>query len=256
MMSNNNSTLFIDDDGEGGIPVVFIHSLTGNTTHWAAQLEHVRKTRRAVALDLRGHGRSNTAVNHTIEAMAQDVQTVVEQLGLESFILVGHSMGGTVAAEYVGMYPQNVVGLLLVDPSGDSTLMPAEQVEQYLGALQSDAYEGFIEGYWGQILTGSTAETEEKILQDLRSMAKETVVGVFNSLFHYSPVSALQKYNGPMLSIITPYNDLPISLHNLVPKLNHAVMTGTGHWLQLDKPEVFNQMLDGFLEQVGVETAV
>ena len=52
--------LHVDDDGTGGVPVVFVHSFTGDTTHWSAQLEHLRKTRRAVAFDLRGHGQSES----------------------------------------------------------------------------------------------------------------------------------------------------------------------------------------------------
>ena len=50
--------LHADDGGSGGVPVVFIHSYAGDTTHWTAQLAHLRKTRRAIALDLRGHGQS------------------------------------------------------------------------------------------------------------------------------------------------------------------------------------------------------
>src|SRR5688572_7504733 len=44
--------IYIDDGGEGGgLPVVFAHSYAGNTTHWAAQLAHLRASRRAVAFD-------------------------------------------------------------------------------------------------------------------------------------------------------------------------------------------------------------
>jgi pimeloyl-ACP methyl ester carboxylesterase len=47
--------LAVDDGGEGGLPVVLVHSLAGNAGHWEAQLAHLRRTRRALALDLRGH---------------------------------------------------------------------------------------------------------------------------------------------------------------------------------------------------------
>ena len=50
--------LAVDDGGTGGLPVVFLHSYAGSKAHWAAQLAHLRKTRRAVAIDLRGHGDS------------------------------------------------------------------------------------------------------------------------------------------------------------------------------------------------------
>uniref|UniRef100_UPI003083F334 alpha/beta fold hydrolase n=1 Tax=Myxococcus vastator TaxID=2709664 RepID=UPI003083F334 len=57
-MMGAKGLLNVDDGGVGGLPVVFVHSSAGNTTHWAAQLSHLRKRQRAVALDLRGHGKS------------------------------------------------------------------------------------------------------------------------------------------------------------------------------------------------------
>jgi len=251
-MSKKTSNIFVDDGGAGSIPVVFIHSLPGNTKQWSAQLNYIRKTRRAIALDLRGHGQSLPPANgdYAIESMVQDIQTVVDQLGIESFILVGHSMGGSVAGAYAGVYPERVAGLLLVDPSGDSTQMPIEEVQQYLGALESEAYSNVIKGYLNQILTGSTETTQAKVMQDLRDTPKATVVGVFKELFKYNPVPALERYDGPKLSVITSINETPFSVHNLVPNLPHKMITGTGHWLQLDKPEEFNRIMDEFLSSV------
>src|SRR5687768_9563791 len=52
-------TLVVDDGGRGGVPIVFAHSYAGSKTHWSAQLAHLRKSRRAIAFDLRGHGDSS-----------------------------------------------------------------------------------------------------------------------------------------------------------------------------------------------------
>ena len=252
-MSKKTANIYIDDGGDGSVPVVFVHSLAGNTQQWSTQLSHLRTTRRAVAIDLRGHGQSSSPEtgDYAIDSMAQDVQTVVGQLGIQRFILVGHSMGGSVAGAYAGAYPERVAGLLLVDPSGDSTQMPVEEVQQYLGALESEAYSSVVEGYWGQILTGSAETTEAKVMQDLRDTSKATVVGVFKELFKYNPVPALGRYNGPKLSIVTALNETPFSIHNLILNLAHKVITGTSHWLQLDKPKLCNQIMDDFLTSIG-----
>jgi pimeloyl-ACP methyl ester carboxylesterase len=252
-MSEKISNIFVDDGGAGAVPVVFVHSLAGNTRQWSAQLDHLRTTRRALALDLRGHGQSLAPANgdYAIDSMAQDIQMVIDPLGIRRFILVGHSMGGSVAGAYAGAYPERVAGLLLVDPSGDSTQMPAEEVQQYLGALESEAYSSVVEGYWSQLLTGSADTTMTQVMQDLRDTSKATVVGVFKELFKYNPVPALGRYAGPTLSVITSFNETPISIHNLVSGLPHKVITGTGHWLQLDKPEEFNRIMDDFLTSIG-----
>ena len=251
-MSKKKSNITIDDGGDGSLPVVFVHSLAGNTQQWSAQLSHIRTTRRAIALELRGHGQSLPPADgdYAIESMVEDIQTVVYKLGIERFILVGHSMGGSVAGAYAGVYPERVAGLLLVDPSGDSTQMPIEEVQQYLGALESEAYSNVVGGYWSQILTGSAETTQAKVMQDLRDTPKATVVGVFKELFKYNPVPALERYDGPKLSVITSINETPFSVHNLVSNLPHKMITGTGHWLQLDKPEEYNQIMDEFLSSV------
>src|SRR5262245_3257755 len=51
--------LHVDDGGQGEPAVVFVHAFGGSTEQWSEQLAYVRKTRRAIALDLRGHGRSD-----------------------------------------------------------------------------------------------------------------------------------------------------------------------------------------------------
>lgn len=245
--------LFIDDGGAGGVPVVFLHSLAGNRGQWAAQLAPVRAMRRGIAVDWRGHGRSPAAPDgdYAPETVAQEVQATLAAIGVERFVLVGHSMGGSVAVACAGAYPEWVAGLLLVDPSGDSTQIPAAEAQGYLGALQSEAYTAVIEAYWQQILAGATETTRSAVMQDLRQTERATVVGAMQALFRFNPVPALRAYPGPKLSVITPLNEVPFALHRLVPDLPHIRLEGTGHWLHMDKPEQFNEILADFLTAVA-----
>ena len=101
--------IFVDDGGSGNLPVVFTHSFGGDVSHWANQLTHFRETRRAVALDFRGHGKSDASPNshYTAEALANDIVAVVDGLDLDKFVLVGHSMGGSAAIAYADSHPQS-----------------------------------------------------------------------------------------------------------------------------------------------------
>src|SRR3954466_15117171 len=76
--------LHVDDGGTGGLPVVFVHSAAGSTAHWEAQLAHLRVSRRALAVDLRGHGRSAPSRDgdYRIASMAEDLRAVLDHLGL------------------------------------------------------------------------------------------------------------------------------------------------------------------------------
>src|SRR5438552_534024 len=96
--------LFVDDAGKtnGHLPVVLVHSFGGSTAQWAPQLEHLRKTRRAIAFDLRGHGQSALPDDDdfAVESLGADIGAVVERLGLPRVVLIGHGLGANAALEY------------------------------------------------------------------------------------------------------------------------------------------------------------
>jgi pimeloyl-ACP methyl ester carboxylesterase len=241
-------SLQVDDGGRGGTAVVFVHSLAGNIGHWADPLERVRARRRAIALDLRGHGRSARPADpgeFTMESLAGDIRAVAEASGLERFVLVGHSLGGGVALAYAGAWPERVERLLLLDPIGDGTRIPAAEVQPFLDRLDSDHYAATIESYWATI-SGNNTAVRERLLRDLRATPRATVVGGFRAATRFDPASALARYRGPTLAVVTPANDAPFSLHR-VGNLPHRVIDGTGHWIQLERPAEFGQILAGFI---------
>lgn len=244
--------LYTDDGGAGdGLPVVFLHSLAGDGRQWEAQLAHLRPHRRAVAIDWRGHGRSPAGDGDwRVETLAGDVAAAVDRLGVERFVLVGHSAGGSVAIAYAGAHPERVAGLLLLDAAGDSRGFPREMIDPFLDALDAEAsYAKTIEGYWGTI-AGSDPAVRERLMADLRGTRREAAAGVFRSTTRFDPGAWLARYPGPRLSVVTPRNTGPHSLRALDPAMPHVTVTGTGHWIQLDRPDELDRILDGFLETV------
>ena len=247
--------LYADDGGTGDrLPVVLLHCSAGTVSQWSAQLEHLRRDRRAVALEWRGHGRSGSPADgdYSFTAMAADVEQAVERLGIRRFVLVGHSTGGLIALEYAADHPERVAGLLLADPAGDARRVPSEQMEPLLASLASDAYPQTMEQYFSFLLADSDAGVRAPVMADLRATPRETVVGSFRAHGTYDPLPALRRYGGPKLAVITPVNDVPFGLHKLGADLPYITFTGTGHWLQMDKPNEFNRILDEFL--AGVES--
>jgi pimeloyl-ACP methyl ester carboxylesterase len=238
------------DDGGTGPAVVFLHSLAGNTSQWAAQLEHVRKTRRAVAMDLRGHGRSEPPSDgeYRIEAQVSDVDHVLHALRLERFALVGHSFGAGVALEYAAARPAGVTHLIVADPIGDGTQTPEAELRPFLEALDSPAYTETIEGYWSSI-AGSDGAVLERLLADLRATPRETVVRGLHAVVAYDPKPALARLRTSTLAVVTTANDFAYSMHKAGSGLPHRVIEGTGHWLQIERPAEFNRILDQFLRQ-------
>jgi pimeloyl-ACP methyl ester carboxylesterase len=256
-VAGSTGTLSVDDGGpaqsSGLWPIVLVHSMAGNISQWSAQLGHLRRTRRAVALDLRGHGRSDPprTGDYSLTGMAADIAAVVDQLNLDKIVLVGHSMGGGVALTYAGAHPDQVAGLLLLDPIGDGKQISPAQAQPLLDGLNAE-YEATITAYWKGI-AGPDDAIRQRLLEDLHATPQETVVGSFPEALRFDPDPWLARYQGPILSVVTPYNDQPFSLHRVGKGFLHQVVHGTGHWIQLDKPEEFNRVLDEFLKSVNGE---
>lgn len=245
--------LNIDDGGSGGLPVLFVHSFGGNVSHWARQLTHLRAQRRAIALDLSGHGESKpppARVKYSIRLLAKDIEGAARLLRLDRFVLVGHSMGAAVATVAAAANPKKVAALVLVDPPPAQGAIPPSQTAQIISALKVNPY-AVTEDYWKtQLLGGSGSAVQARLLENLRKMSRSAIVELTTDTFNFDMARELAAYPGPKLSIVTPQNDAPLSLHNAVPNVSHVTVGGTGHWIQLDKPDELNAILDDFLKKL------
>jgi pimeloyl-ACP methyl ester carboxylesterase len=238
----------VDDGGRGGLPVVLVHSFAGSSGHWAGQLAHLRPARRAVALDLRGHGRSQAPPpgGYTVDGLAADIGAVADGLGLKRFVLVGHSMGGVAAAAYAGAHPDRVAGLVLVGTPGKN---PPEQASKVLASMEAD-YDKVTEGYWTKLLAGAQPGVAGRVRSDMKKLPREPSMEIMTAIFAYDPLPALRAYSGPKLIVDTPHGEGPGSLHSQVPDVPRKVISGTSHWPHMDKPAEFNAILDDFLKTV------
>ncbi|MFB0618629.1 alpha/beta fold hydrolase [Streptomyces sp. AGS-58] len=97
--------------------VLLLHGLMGRASHWAATARWLAGRHRAVALDQRGHGRSDkpAPAAYTREAYVEDAEAAVEQLGLGPVLLVGHAMGALTAWQLAAKRPDLVRGLIICD---------------------------------------------------------------------------------------------------------------------------------------------
>ena len=247
--------LFVDDGGRGPrVPVVLIHSLAGNGGQWTPQLAHLRQVTRAVALDLRGHGRSDAPsdTRYAPRDYAEDVRRVMDALGIRRAVVVGHSLGGGVAAALAGLAPDRIAGLVFVDPIDDPSKRPADDAsEAFLRRLGGPDYAVAIEMYWEGILEHSTEGVRRQVLADLRATPQATVLGSMRGMTGFDAEAALAPYDGPMLTVTTPLNEFPSSLHRVIPRIRQEKMSGVSHWLHLDRASEFNAALDRFLATIA-----
>jgi pimeloyl-ACP methyl ester carboxylesterase len=241
--------IYVDDGGgKEGVPVVFLHSFGGDSSHWSSQLSHVRHHRRALAIDLRGHGKSAGPKDddYAVESFVKDVEAVVEKLELKRFVLVGHSLGGAVAIKYAGRNPRRVAGLVLVGAPGK---IPPEQSQQIMGSIEAN-YEPTMKGYWEKLVEGAQPHVRTQILAEMDKIPRDDSIAIMKALFADDPLASLDRYSGPKLIVYTTRGNTPNDLQNVRPNVPKALLEGTSHWPHLDRPREFNAMLDEFLAKV------
>ena len=133
-------SIHVDDGGHGtALPVIFVHGNGTNLTQWRAQLEHVRRSRRAIAFDLPGMGLSDPPKdgNVSVDRFADSIGAVADALHVRRFVLVGHSYGGSVVMAYAAKHPERVAGLVLADAAGH-VQMSDEGAAKFLAALRKN----------------------------------------------------------------------------------------------------------------------
>ncbi len=106
------------DYGTAGFrPMLCLHG-SGAHAHWFDFVASGLKQRfHVIALDQRGHGDSEWAEppDYSFERYALDLDELIHKLDLRDFVLLGHSMGGTVALTYAGAHPERIAALIVVD---------------------------------------------------------------------------------------------------------------------------------------------
>jgi pimeloyl-ACP methyl ester carboxylesterase len=102
--------------GEGPDPVVCLHGITAQHRAFNAAARHLGPTRGLVGVDLRGRGDSDKPESgYSLATHASDVVRVLDHLGLENAVILGHSMGAFVALKTALAYPDRVRALVLLD---------------------------------------------------------------------------------------------------------------------------------------------
>ncbi len=117
--------------GEGPDPVVCLHGITAQHRAFNALARYLGPSRGLVGVDLRGRGDSDKPdSDYSLEAHASDVVRVLDDLGLRSAVLAGHSMGGFVALKTALLFPDRVRALVLLDGGWPRVETPPEEMTE------------------------------------------------------------------------------------------------------------------------------
>lgn len=118
---SNGENIHLRDEGDPDSPaIVLIHGHSEDLHTWNQLVKHLVEDFRVVRFDLRRHGLTGPASDNQygIESYVSDLSMVIENLGIDSCVLLGHSMGGRIAVKYTMQNPDRVRNLVLLAASG------------------------------------------------------------------------------------------------------------------------------------------
>jgi pimeloyl-[acyl-carrier protein] methyl ester esterase len=137
--------LFYEAQGAGEPTLLFVHGWMMSHEVWREQAAF-SKTNRVVTVGLRGFGKSDRPQgDYTLDVFADDLDFIIQELKLDKPVLIGWSMGASIALVYAAAHPERISKLVLVDGTpmlvagrGFVEAIPPEAAQQLLGAMQGD----------------------------------------------------------------------------------------------------------------------
>ena len=252
-------------DSGNGTPVVFIHGFGASIYGWRYQLPPtVTAGYRVVAFDNRGFGFSDKpAHGYTNAAYAHLVVSLLDSLGIASAVLVGHSMGGAIAAEVALTYPDRVRGVVLIDAAGYGVRWPG--VLKLARWPQVGAVVTRFRARWitGRILRSTFADpskvTEAEVDQYYAPVPDPAYGRALRGVLREFRFDSLGggRLGGVLAPTLILWGDadrwIPLRVGTRfareLPRSEFVVVAHTGHDAADESPEQVNRQLLGFLKE-------
>lgn len=259
----NGATLFVEDTGGTGDPILFIHGLMLPSTSWHAQVDRFRTSHRVVTYDLRGQGLSEkTPHGLDLDTLAEDAAALIGALDLGRVHLVAFSMGTFIAMRLAARHPALVRSLTLIGPSADAE--EASNLPRYKVLI------GFVRLFGPRLAAGPLMKIlfGDTFLADPAATARRAhwrgvLRGLPRTLARAAAASAGRRAIRDLLPaiavptlIVSGAEDRPISperaqrVHQGIAGSRFVPVSATGHAVMIERPEVFNTLLADFLRQV------
>jgi pimeloyl-ACP methyl ester carboxylesterase len=237
-------------------PLLFIHGWIGDHRALLPQITHFARTRRVVAIHLRGHGDSDAPLqDYTMAGLADDVAWQCEQLGLRKPLIVGHSLGGAIALELAGRHVDLPSGIVLIDSivfPHPGFMAPAREMLEafsgpdFLGAARAQAIELYLDYDDPARRDALLAPVFDAHRKTPRHAAISILANLLNG-YEATPACRVPvAYIAASVPMIEQACDLR-QFQAACPQLVIAKTLGAGHFSPLEVPDQINAMIERFL---------
>jgi sigma-B regulation protein RsbQ len=232
--------------GEGSPALVFIHGWMCDQGFWSAQVPAFEETNTVVTVDIAGHGLSGTnREGWPLLAFGGDVQAVVEHLDLPDIVLIGHSMGGPVALEAARLMPNRTRGVVAVDSLQDADAKyDPDQIAGIFEAYENDFAGTCLQFTSSMFLENADPELVDRVTSDMCDHSAEISIPLLREFANYELGPALAAADVPVRYINASMYPTNAEVNRTYqPDFDGVIMEGVGHFLMMEEPGEFNELL-------------
>jgi pimeloyl-ACP methyl ester carboxylesterase len=236
-----------------GPALVLVHGITDSHRAWDPLVPDLANDHQVIAVDLRGHGESSRMSPYEPITLANDVRAVVDAVGTDTPMLVGHSLGGVVVSAYAAFHPARKV--LNIDQA-----LELSGFKDALASIEpmlrgSDAEFQAVMSSLTDMLFGPLGASERARLIAQSSPEREVVLGIWSTVLDSSAEELDTLLHGMAGTVTAPYlalhgsdpgPDYPAYLKSLIPHAEIEVWPDLGHFPHLVEQERFLARLREF----------
>ncbi len=260
------------DEGYGEV-LLLLHGMGGSTETWRSMIGPLSRHHRVIAPDLPGHGESDKPRrDYSLGAFAVLLRDFLDELGVTRATIVGHSLGGGIAMQFMYQHPDYAQRLILISSGGlgpdvgfTLRLLSAPGAEFVLPVIAPRRVLTAGARVWAWFhKAGLESPRGEEIWRSYSSLAdaptRQAFLRTLRSVVDYrgQAVSALTRIAGrtdvPVMAIWGDQDAIIPVAHayaaqQIRPDIRLEVLPGVGHFPQAERPAVVVQLIEDFIAQ-------
>lgn len=244
---------------EGKAVVLFIHGLGSSTQDWELQTPYFAGDYQVLLVDIRGHGRSGKPAGpYSVRQFAQDVVMLLDQLKIDKAHVVGLSMGGMIAFQMAADYPERMLTMTIAN-SGPAVV--ARTLKERFAIWMRF----FIVRLLGMQKMGETlakrlfVRPEEEALRQtfIQRWAENdprAYMDAMRGIVGWSVEDKISRMHVPTLVLASDQDYTPVAVKQAyvaqMPNATLKVLPDSHHAVAVERPELFNEAISGFIQSV------
>jgi len=246
-IQNDSGRIYYRVNGqENDTTIVMVHGLAGDSRFFHNQMKYFGTMYRVISIDLPGHGRSLEYPHHTIDSYILSINEVINEEGLNSYTLLGHSMGGGICLELFKRNRKQITSMILVSTAAR---FPIDRA--YVETADSD-FDSFFDTFLGRIFSKKAGIFIIAAKKNMTRYDQQVIINdlLICSRMDYSEV--LGSIDIPVLLIANTFDmmipmELTEKIHGQIPGSRFIAFEEKGHLPFFESHEKFNSAVELFL---------